>query len=222
MTAFKGLIHVQAVNFHKNGFCTPEVISFISGLRKRLTQERTVKTIRELRLEIVKPEDADEIFGNLAGMMFSPGSTISETRELATARSYSLQDQKFQAPNSWLSVSEAKTPGEPKFQGLTMNPRHAKRKSDTEYILLNRFAADHPVDVEGELFLLTELAPCRSCTKVIQDFLEKFKNIELTVAYQTEEREDRRAELETLAGELQRGNGMLCRIVTETLPKLSK
>lgn len=64
------------------------------------------------------------------------------------------------------------------------------RDSDTEYKILNEIALKlgNDVNATGEIKLFTELDTCDSCSKVIAEFADKYKNIKLEVIHNNGER----------------------------------
>ncbi|VVD59327.1 hypothetical protein PAN31108_00023 [Pandoraea anhela] len=62
----------------------------------------------------------------------------------------------------------------------------SKGTRHSEYVILNKVARIHKKTASGTFFLFTERLPCDECEKVIQQFLEHFTNVRLSVAYLTE------------------------------------
>lgn len=56
--------------------------------------------------------------------------------------------------------------------------------NDSEFVLLNTLTDYLPnQSVSGKLSLITDRIPCRSCTAVIDQFMERFADIKVTVGY---------------------------------------
>ena len=57
--------------------------------------------------------------------------------------------------------------------------------TDAEYKLLSAIADTlencYNRDIQGQLYLYTERQPCESCQGVIEQFRQKFPNIEMTI-----------------------------------------
>ncbi|HDX9538620.1 MULTISPECIES: WXG100 family type VII secretion target [Bacillus] len=84
-------------------------------------------------------------------------------------------------------------PNEPIFEASLAPGKDGKpymRDSDTEYKILNEIALKLGDDVNatGKIKLFTELDTCDSCSKVIAEFANKYKNIELEVIHNNGER----------------------------------
>jgi len=84
-------------------------------------------------------------------------------------------------------------PDEPIFKASLAPGKDGKpfmRDSDTEYKILNEIALKLGEDVNatGKIKLFTELDTCDSCSKVIAEFANKYKNIELEVIHNNGER----------------------------------
>ncbi|NKW86124.1 hypothetical protein HB671_17080 [Bacillus cereus] len=84
-------------------------------------------------------------------------------------------------------------PNEPIFEASLAPGKDGKpymRDSDTEYKILNEIALKLGDDVNatGKIKLFTELDTCDSCSKVIAEFANKYKNIELEVIRNNGER----------------------------------
>ena len=84
-------------------------------------------------------------------------------------------------------------PNEPIFEASLAPGKDGKpfmRDSDTEYKILNEIALKLGDDVHatGKIKLFTELDTCDSCSKVIAEFANKYKNIELEVIHNNGER----------------------------------
>lgn len=84
-------------------------------------------------------------------------------------------------------------PNEPIFEASLAPGKDGKpymRDSDTEYKILNEIALKLGDDVNatGKIKLFTELDMCDSCSKVIAEFANKYKNIELEVIHNNGER----------------------------------
>ncbi|WP_446936032.1 deaminase domain-containing protein [Lysinibacillus fusiformis] len=84
-------------------------------------------------------------------------------------------------------------PNEPIFEASPAPGKDGKpymRDSDTEYKILNEIALKLGDDVNatGKIKLFTELDTCDSCSKVIAEFANKYKNIELEVIHNNGER----------------------------------
>jgi len=57
------------------------------------------------------------------------------------------------------------------------------RKNDTEVKILERLSKEYGKEDEGTVHLFTELSPCRSCSRVIDQFEQMFPNIEVKVSH---------------------------------------
>ncbi|PES82480.1 hypothetical protein CN327_29230 [Bacillus cereus] len=84
-------------------------------------------------------------------------------------------------------------PNEPIFEASLAPGKDGKpymRDSDTEYKILNEIALKLGDDVNatGKIKLFTELDTCDSCSKVIAEFANKYKNIKLEVIHNNGER----------------------------------
>ncbi|MDM5154711.1 deaminase domain-containing protein [Bacillus sp. DX1.1] len=84
-------------------------------------------------------------------------------------------------------------PNEPIFEASLAPGKDVKpymRDSDTEYKILNEIALKLGDDVNttGKITLFTELDTYASCSKVIAEFANKYKNIELEVIHNNGER----------------------------------
>ncbi|WP_303755712.1 deaminase domain-containing protein [Priestia megaterium] len=84
-------------------------------------------------------------------------------------------------------------PNEPIFEASLAPGKDGKpymRDSDTEYKILNEIALKlgNDVNATGEIKLFTELDTCDSCSKVIAEFADKYKNIKLEVIHNNGER----------------------------------
>ncbi|WP_226669722.1 deaminase domain-containing protein [Metabacillus litoralis] len=84
-------------------------------------------------------------------------------------------------------------PNEPIFKASLAPGKDGKpfmRDSDTEYKILNEIALKLGDDVNatGKIKLFTELDTCDSCSKVIAEFANKYKNIELEIIHNNDER----------------------------------
>lgn len=84
-------------------------------------------------------------------------------------------------------------PNETIFEASLAPGKYGKpymRDSDTEYKTLNEIALKLGDDVNatGKIKLFTELDTCDSCSKVIAEFANKYKNIELEVIHNNGER----------------------------------
>lgn len=78
----------------------------------------------------------------------------------------------------------------PKSQGGQFEPAIDSRTSrlmdtDAEYKVLSAIAEtiemSYDLEVEGSLYLYSELKPCESCNDVLRQFTEKFPNISVNV-----------------------------------------
>lgn len=84
-------------------------------------------------------------------------------------------------------------PNEPIFEASLAPGKDGKpfmRDSDTEYKILNEIALKlgDNVNATGKVKLFTELDTCDSCSKVIAEFANKYKNIELEIIHNNDER----------------------------------
>jgi hypothetical protein len=84
-------------------------------------------------------------------------------------------------------------PENPIFKATEAVNREGKvylRDSDTEYKILNDLAArlGNNTNVSGKVKLFTEGDPCDSCSTVISEFANKYKNIEIEVVHNNFER----------------------------------
>lgn len=72
-------------------------------------------------------------------------------------------------------------PNQPMFQ--TFNVRGRRRDLDSEYKILEEIAKKYinNREVNGNIELFTERAPCDSCEYVIKQFRQTFPNIQLNV-----------------------------------------
>ncbi|MDB9312029.1 deaminase domain-containing protein [Spirulina sp. CS-785/01] len=64
--------------------------------------------------------------------------------------------------------------------------RHRGYRVNAEYKLLNALAEDletngYALDIEGTLYLYTEREMCTGCDRTLEDFQEKFPNLETVV-----------------------------------------
>jgi hypothetical protein len=59
-------------------------------------------------------------------------------------------------------------------------------KRHSEYKILNRMAELLAPDARGTFFLFTERLPCEKCEGVIRQFLERYENVRLSIAYLVE------------------------------------
>jgi hypothetical protein len=73
------------------------------------------------------------------------------------------------------------TPTNPLFK--TKPSGAMRRDTDAEYKILEYLAKDLPPDAKGTISLYTEIAPCRSCGPVIDEFKRKFPGINLIVTH---------------------------------------
>ncbi|GAA0404331.1 deaminase domain-containing protein [Paenibacillus motobuensis] len=84
-------------------------------------------------------------------------------------------------------------PTNPTFKAstdITIDGRDLLRDIDTEYKILNDVASQlgSKFDIKGNLTLFTEKPPCASCSKVIDEFMTRYKNITIEVVHNNHQR----------------------------------
>ncbi|MGE6599696.1 deaminase domain-containing protein [Bacillus proteolyticus] len=138
-----------------------------------------------------------ELRGNLSSKYKKAGNFA-----LAEVEVNGLNKKEFYASSK---IDEFKGNLEEKFPGISLKPNEPifeaslalgkdgkpyMRDSDTEYKILNEITLKLGDDVNatGKIKLFTELDTCDSCSEVIAEFANKYKNVELEVIHNNGER----------------------------------
>ncbi|EDX69748.1 hypothetical protein NGE73_15460 [Bacillus cereus] len=173
----------------------------IKGVEASLASKGTGKVYPTRQIDLVAEahiiDRVKELRGNLSSKYKKAGNFA-----LAEVDVNSLNKKEFYASSK---IDEFKgnleekvpeislKPNEPIFEASLAPGKDGKpymRDSDTEYKILNEIALKLGDDVNatGKIKLFTELDTCDSCSKVIAEFANKYKNIELEVIHNNGER----------------------------------